>query len=819
MKYRLLLFLLFVNLPNLFAQEWIEGKVLDASTDQPLAFVNIIFPQSGGGVNTDIDGSFRFQASPYRQKVVFSYLGYKRDTLSLEEVQENPTIQLKPNAYKISEVTILPGVNPAHRIIEAAIANKEQNNPEKATEFSYDSYNKLVFTGTPDSAYASLPDSIQRMDSSSYEGIEFLAQSHLFLIESVTERNHIPPTHTKEVVKASRVSGLKTPFFTLIGTQLQSFSLYNDYVKLLGKAYLSPISKGSTSKYLFVLEDTLYQGGDSIFSISYRPRKGKFFDGLQGVLTINSDGYAVQNFIAHSSDQEGVNVKIQQQYKKVGDQQWFPIQLNTTLTFTDLDVPDFIFYAEGKSYLKNIELESKLDKKALGNVVLEMEDEAGKKDSSYWEYYREKPLDSLEMETYRLVDSLGNEAKLDQKMQGLLALVRGAIPIGPVDLLLKRLMDYNSYEGFRLGLGAETNDKISKHFRLGGYGAYGFQDKAWKYGGHLKWNSLWDNHLSMKLTYERDVVESGGVSFYNDWINPFSSETFHKLFIQRMDSVEKYEVEIETHPLRDFQLTFFGNVQNRGITSAYRFNPEKTETDEGIDQFRLVESGVNIRYAFREKFVEMFGVKTPISYEYPIVYLKYSRGFNDLLEGDYSYNRLDLKVHKNFRLRHLGYTSLRLTGGFIDRQLPLTALFRARGSYLPSFAFASDYSFQTLRPNEFFNDQYAALFFKHTFKNLLFESKLFKPELALVASAGYGKMHQIESHQEVDFKSMESGLFESGIQLDCLFGIVDWGFEQIGMEGTNFGSFGVGVFFRHGPYSEKVFWDNAVVKGTYAVKF
>ncbi|MEX2379365.1 MAG: carboxypeptidase-like regulatory domain-containing protein [Vicingaceae bacterium] len=208
MKYPLLLLLLFITIPSLHAQEWIEGKVIDAQSEQPLAFVNIVFPKSGGGVNSDIDGSFRFQASANRKTIVFSYLGYQRDTLSLQEVRANSTIRLESNTYKISEVTILPGVNPAHRIIEAAIANKDKNNPEKATEFSYDSYNKLIFSAEPDSGYLNLPDSIQRNDSDSYEGLQFIEKSHMFLMESVTERNHIPPTHTKEVVKASRISGM-----------------------------------------------------------------------------------------------------------------------------------------------------------------------------------------------------------------------------------------------------------------------------------------------------------------------------------------------------------------------------------------------------------------------------------------------------------------------------------------------------------------------------------------------------------------------------------------------------------------------------------
>ena len=103
----------------------------------------------------------------------------------------------------------------------------------------------------------------------------------LFLMESIAERNYIPPHHSKELVTESRISGLKTPFFSLLGTQLQSFSLYEDYVEIYGLNYLSPISKGSINKYLFILEDTLVFWCDTSFIISFCPRKTSFFTGLK----------------------------------------------------------------------------------------------------------------------------------------------------------------------------------------------------------------------------------------------------------------------------------------------------------------------------------------------------------------------------------------------------------------------------------------------------------------------------------------------------------------------------------------------------------
>ena len=47
--------------------------------------------------------------------------------------------------YNLSEVTIKPGENPAHRIIRNVIANKQFNNKRKLDAYQYESYNKVEF--------------------------------------------------------------------------------------------------------------------------------------------------------------------------------------------------------------------------------------------------------------------------------------------------------------------------------------------------------------------------------------------------------------------------------------------------------------------------------------------------------------------------------------------------------------------------------------------------------------------------------------------------------------------------------------------------
>jgi len=799
-----------------------SNKVIDFETKEPLAFVNVVLSKEGQGTTTDIDGRFNIQLRNDNETIQFTYVGYQRLSVSANELKEKKeAIELKRLVVQISEIEILPGVNPAHRIINNAVENRNINNPEKATSFFYQSYNKLVFSFEADSSMAEKirTTPFEALDSNTQEAVKFIDFMHLFMMESVSERNHYPPKMSKEVVTASRVSGFKNPTFSLIGTQLQSFSLYNDYIELFSYSYLSPISPGSVKKYLFVLEDTLYSDKDSVFVISFRPRRGKNFDGLKGVISINTDQFAVQNFIGEAKNEEDITVKIQQQYRKVNDQQWFPVQLNTYMLFESLEADNFFVYGEGRSYLDSIELKARIDKRQLDNVLLTVTEEAGKKGSDYWEKYRKEELTEKELHTYHFIDSVGDEINLDHKFKFIESLVRGAIAVGPIDFRLNRLMSFNGYEGFRLGLGAETNRKVHKSLTLGGYSAYGFRDRAWKYGGYLHWTKAKGNFMKARLSYENDVIESGGSPLLNERINVFSSESLREYFINLMDSRRMYQFELEFHPYRDLQSAVFINHQLRSFNNNYLFQKEVgTSNPTLITNFKLTEAGIKLRYSPGEKYVKMFGIQTAVTNFNPVFDLKYSRGLEQY-EGDFSYNRFDFKAQKAFKLRNLGLTIFRLHSGYIDNVLPITAMYRANGILTSDAILAADFSFQTARPNEFFHDRYLSFFFKHSFQSLLLKTKYFKPEIALVSNIGWGAISSRARHQSIDFKTMSKGFLETGIQFDRLFGFIDRVLEEFDMDGFNFGNFGLGIFYRYGAYRFESLEDNIAIKATYSVKF
>lgn len=60
----------------------------------------------------------------------------------------------------------------------------------------------------------------------------------------------------------------------------------------------------------------------------------------------------------------------------------------------------------------------------------------------------------------------------------------GKVAIGPI----ASFVGYNTLEGFRLGAGAKTTAGFSRWLSIGGYGAYAFGDRRWKYGAEAEWS-------------------------------------------------------------------------------------------------------------------------------------------------------------------------------------------------------------------------------------------------------------------------------------------------------------------------------------------
>jgi hypothetical protein len=184
--------------------------------------------------------------------------------------------------------------------------------------------------------------------------------------------------------------------------------------------------------------------------------------------------------------------------------------------------------------------------------------------------------------------------------------------------------------------------------------------------------------------------------------------------------------------------------------------------------------------------------------KYPILWVQYTHGFNGILDGEYDYNKVDIKLEKSFYTKYLGKTSFMFKGGFVDRAIPATDLYYGNGSYRFFTIFAPN-SFAAMRMNEFLSDRYVALYFTHNFGKLLKRWKKFEPELLISTNATFGWLNYNENHLNINYKTLDKGYYESGFLINNLLNLRIY-------------SLGIGAYYRWGPYSYPRFEDNIALK-------
>lgn len=115
--------------------------VKDAQTEESIPFVKI-YPEGGIPFLADLDGAFQLSGST--SQFTLKYGSYKDTTVLVSAIIDS-IVYLSQNIQMVDEITVVPGKNPAHRIMRHAIENRKANHPLKNDAFRYNSYSKFIF--------------------------------------------------------------------------------------------------------------------------------------------------------------------------------------------------------------------------------------------------------------------------------------------------------------------------------------------------------------------------------------------------------------------------------------------------------------------------------------------------------------------------------------------------------------------------------------------------------------------------------------------------------------------------------------------------
>ena len=743
----LLCSVLHAQTPGLF-----RGRVVDAADGNPLPLCHLQNQNNQQVTYTDISGYFNLKAEK-GDRILVSYVGYDAVTLTYQADRDMTEIKLLMSSNLLEAAVVRPGKNPAHRIIENAIRNRNQNHPEKNRSYRCMQYNKMVFSVVPDSLRT----------RSIHIKAPFLTPdtvNYNLIMESVMERKFMPPGNLEEKVVASRTSGFEAyQQLSMIPSTLQFFHFYDDVLEWRGlnQSYLNPISPGSTERYFFQLKDTLISGADSTFVIDFRPSRRSSIEGLKGTLYINSDGWAIQNVIAEPATAALFPIRMQQQYRKTGPH-WFPHELSFEAYYQNFAMMgiDLVYYS--KSVMNEVELNADFSgDKFVANQLLIAED-AGKQGAMI-DTYRSIPLTQKELNTYQKYEGKNYDWGF-QLAEGMVD--NQSLSVGIFDLPFLQLVNHNYYEGWQFGIGLYTNRWLSPYFSVGGYFRHGLKDKENKYGVSVSIFPnrdmdtefrLWAQKDLSNLSISRELGLSGAA-----WLGNFYLSGQYKL--------------------QELQPIFEYSFQNQSFENAWLHNSEL---------------GVQLRYTIQERRSKVFRRTYASFTDYPVFYLRYAMGIPSVFESAYHYQKVELGVQFSHFIRNFGRTRISLWGGVVSNHTPMMMLFTQ--SYIGRSIFLTEETksrFNVIADQTYAANQYVNAFLYHDFGTLLhrIKSKVFRPRIAIAQSAGWSWLSHIQDHGGEPLSDMRQGYFESGLVIEDLL--------RVNLLNVCFLGFGCGVYGAYG---------------------
>jgi hypothetical protein len=759
-------------------------QVLETETSNSIPFVKI-YPFNGQPFLADIDGFFTLPVGC--QSFTLRMNEYADTTIAYDFQQQ---VYLRALGKSIDEVTIQPGINPAERIMELAIQNRKKNHPMSDESFKYTSYSKLVITINPD-ALAAIPDTTT--DSSLISMRSFFNKQYLFLMESTTEKSFEPPFREKEEITAYKVSGFTNPLFSTFASELQTFNFYENQFSIFGKSYINPLAFGGVRRYLFILEDQTINGiGDTTFTIRFRPRLGKNFDGLKGVLYINSQGYALEKVIvepALEDKSQPVAPKVVQEYAYIDQKKWFPVKLSTEAIFKSIifeeDLKDAYAIGKGTTYIDQIKLGADLKDVRFNAATVVTKDDAGEKDSVHWQQTRKYELSEKEQNTYKIIDSLGKAENFEKVLSVFSTLAEGKLQTGYIQFDLARLMNFNGYEGFRLGLGIETSNKFSKRFLVGSYVGYGFKDKQLKYGGYsiIKINKT--HFVNAHIRFQDDVFERGGTSFYSLEKKLESSTYYRNLYIQNMERQRLAEIGLSAYLTPNLKIYTGINYQRIYLLDNYSIQLAPTFSTLA-SPFEVAETVVECIWKIGDKVKYIGEKRISTGSKWPTIRAKAALSIPTIYQSTLHYQRYAMDIYQTIPIRGIGNFSYLVSLGHLEGEVPLYLSFVAPGTG-GEWNLSVANTFETVKPSSFYNTSIASNFMRFSFKKIKTGVKWTSPQVNLHHAIGFGTFDQKSEHN-FNFQSFSKGYFEGGVLINNLLNISTTGL-------------GIGCFYNYGAYS------------------
>lgn len=709
MRLSVLSFLVFFSSLAL-AQTGIRGTIKN-SNGEDLPFSTIYIKGTTNGTTSNERSAYFLRTPPGSHIVVVQYVGYavleREITVSEGQVVEINFL-LEEQALQLKTVTITAGDdNPANRVIREAIKKRKfYENEVKA--FKNDAYIKGLFR------LLKKPDKILGQKITVDTGI-------LYLSESVSEFAFERPDKISERMISSKVSGNEQGFSF---NQASDFNI-NAYEKsykhdILGeRVFVSPISSQAFIFYDFELLGIFEEDGKLINKIKLLPKRSTD-PAFEGVVYIVEDTWKFHTIDLLATKERGIeftdSLRINQVFAPTQNDIWMPIQQKFEFQFggfgfkgkgyylgvySNYEVePNYELYKEEELFEATFQAEPEKDlfvEEDFTQEVLFVEEGSNKRDSSYWEDMRPIPLTKVEVEDYRVKDSV-RIVKESVPYKDSVDRERNKLTIGNILLSgythsnsaiekywslpsIQSTLQYNTVEGlvteFQPTIWSQ-NDRRTK-FWIRPSLRYGFSSEKFYSKVDASYRFLDDQFTRIYVgggSYVSQFNQDDAITpFINTYVTLASGDNYMKLF-QKSFGYVRFQQELVNGIRMNARLeyasrdTLSNTTDYTWVSDAKRdFTPNQPYSEElndgndgeigtGFATSNAVTACVTFRIRFNQRYATRPDRKLIYSSKYPELFVTVKKGFADV-----SYDFASLRIQDDISLGLSGSSTYSVEAG------------------------------------------------------------------------------------------------------------------------------------------------------------
>jgi hypothetical protein len=666
----------------------ISGKVTDEK-NEPVPFANIFIKGTTKGTTSNLQGAYTIDLIPGKYELVFKMIGYKQhiEEINAADVNQVINVKLTPESFTLKEAVIkADGEDPAYAVIRQA-QKKRKYYLEQVDAYSCDVYIK------GEQRILKAPKKIlgQEIDP---DGEIDTTTGIVYLSESVSRFNFKQKDKIREEMISSKVSGDNKAFSYNQASDML-FNFYENLLQVEGlseRGFISPIANNAMLSYRYKLLGTFFEDGMMINKIQVIPKRKNdpVFSGIINIMENSWRIHSLQLILTKDAQIDFVDtLRINQTFIPIEKDIWLPFSTKFNFDFGFLGIKgDGMYVGVNSNYI----IDPDFPKHFFNNEIMKVNEDANKKDSSYWQTSRPIPLTIEEENDYRKRDSLSkikhsktytdstdrknNKLKFKDLFIGynhINTYKKQAWSIsGPLlGTQFNTVQGFNVSSTFNFAKAFENNKRYNVGLRAG----YGFSNQdffgrifASYYYKPQKFASI---SFSGGKEYNQFNENQPILPIINSLYSLLNEQNFMKLYLKYYGKIS-HSSELFNgfyfSPAVEYaeRKSLINTTGFRWIKSANNYTSNDPQNPDSLnysfEDNQALTLDINIKYVFKQRYYTSPNLKTVTGSKFPTLQLHYKKGIY-ALGSKVNYDLLTLGIEGDLNLKLLGNSSYSIKAG------------------------------------------------------------------------------------------------------------------------------------------------------------